>query len=75
MTPQEFKAWFEGFSEGIEDVPTEKQWARVKERIAEIRVYPEKLYRDATQYHPPQFAPLSDAAEVMPRGSSLGGVK
>ena len=36
MTPVEFKAWFDGFVEGMDGKPTEKQWARVKERVAEI---------------------------------------
>ena len=36
MTPSEFKAWFDGFTEAFEKVPTKAQWARVKERVAEI---------------------------------------
>lgn len=36
MTPSEFKAWFDGFSEGIENLPTENQWKRIKARVAEI---------------------------------------
>lgn len=36
MTPQEFKAWFEGFTEAFDRLPTKAQWARVKERVAEI---------------------------------------
>lgn len=36
MTPQEFKAWFEGYSEGIEEKPTLKQWVRIRSRVAEI---------------------------------------
>lgn len=36
MTPSEFKAWFDGFSEGIESLPTETQWKRIKARVAEI---------------------------------------
>ena len=37
MTPQEFKAWFDGFTEAFgSEVPTAKQWARIKERVAEI---------------------------------------
>ena len=36
MTPQEFKSWMEGYSESIEERPTAKQWARIKERVAEI---------------------------------------
>ena len=36
MTPVEFKSWFEGFTESMSGVPTKAQWARVKERVAEI---------------------------------------
>lgn len=36
MTPQEFKAWFEGFTEAFTGVPTKAQWMRVKERVGEI---------------------------------------
>ena len=36
MTPVEFKAWFEGFSEGIQKLPTQKQWARIQSRVGEI---------------------------------------
>lgn len=36
MTPNEFKAWFDGFSESIDGAPSEKQWARMKARVAEI---------------------------------------
>lgn len=36
MTPTEFKAWFDGFTEALEGTPTVKQWARIKERVAEI---------------------------------------
>ncbi len=37
MTPQEFKAWFEGFSESFgAKLPTKAQWMRIKERIGEI---------------------------------------
>lgn len=37
MTLQEFKAWFDGFTENIgEKVPTQKQWKRIKERVSEI---------------------------------------
>ena len=37
-TPQEFRAWFEGFTESIEEgeVPTRKQWDRIKKKIKEI---------------------------------------
>ena len=36
MTPLEFKAWFEGYAEGIESKPTENQWLRIKKRVSEI---------------------------------------
>ena len=36
MTPSEFKAWFEGFTEAVPGVPTKAQWARIKTRVAEI---------------------------------------
>lgn len=40
MTLNEFKAWFEGFSEGIETVPTVKQFAKIKAKVAEINEMP-----------------------------------
>lgn len=48
MTQAEFKAWFEGFTEAIEKAPTQKQWARIKERVAEIDGTPvtERIYVD-----------------------------
>lgn len=36
MKTNEFKAWFNGFTEGIEGVPTEKQWKRIKQMVKEI---------------------------------------
>jgi hypothetical protein len=36
MTQEEFKAWFEGFCEGISGTPTEKQWKRIQARVKEI---------------------------------------
>lgn len=36
MTLSEFKAWFEGFSEIMDGNPDEKQWERIKARVAEI---------------------------------------
>lgn len=36
MTLAEFKAWFNGFTESMESNPTEKQWERIKARVAEI---------------------------------------
>lgn len=36
MTPKEFKAWFDGFTEAVAGNPTDAQWARIKQRVAEI---------------------------------------
>lgn len=36
MNLQEFKAWFEGYTEALVGVPDEKQWKRIKERVAKI---------------------------------------
>lgn len=36
MTPSEFKAWFEGYTEGMMGPPTARQWERVKARVREI---------------------------------------
>lgn len=36
MTPKEFKAWFDGFTEAMGGIPNKDQWKRIKERVAEI---------------------------------------
>lgn len=36
MTPSEFKAWFDGFTEAMGGTPTKAQWARIQARVAEI---------------------------------------
>ena len=48
MTPGEFKAWFDGFCEAFDKTPTQKQWARIKGRVAEIDGKPvtEKVFID-----------------------------
>ena len=52
MTPQEFKAWFDGFTEAVDKAPTQKQWARIKERVAEIdgKAVTERVYVDRYLY-------------------------
>jgi hypothetical protein len=49
MTPNEFKAWFDGFTEAFEGrIPTKAQWGRIKDRVAEIDGKPvtERVYVD-----------------------------
>lgn len=64
MTPQEFKAWFEGFTEAFDRIPTKTQWTRVKERVAEIdgkpvteRVFVDRYWPNINQYpyYPRQY--------------------
>ena len=60
MTQAEFKAWFDGFTEAIEKAPTQKQWARIKERVTEIdgKAVTERVYVDRYwQYNP--YRPIS----------------
>ncbi len=69
MTPSEFKAWFEGFTEAFDSkIPTKVQWARIKERIGEIdgkpiteRVFVDRWYPYYRQwgyvYTTPTFSP------------------
>lgn len=71
MTPQEFKAWFDGFTEAFSGVPTKAQWARVKERVAEIdgkatteRVYVDRYWPVYNGYRPFWMANTSDAAPL-----------
>ena len=37
MTLNEFRAWFDGFSEAIGDAPTPEQWAKIKAKLAQAR--------------------------------------
>lgn len=55
MTINEFKAWFEGYTENIHKVPTQKQWARIVERVSDIEVEPSKChhyYRELQPWRP-----------------------
>lgn len=61
MTPQEFKAWFDGFTDAMDEPPTPKQWKRIKSRVAEIdntpiteRVFVERYW---PAYYGPWYGP------------------
>lgn len=37
MTLSEFKAWFEGYTDGMDEkAPSEKQWKKIKAKVSEI---------------------------------------
>lgn len=59
MMLAEFKAWFEGYTEGLEGAPTAAQFARIKERVKEISGTPvtERIFID--KYWPSIFHPWS----------------
>ena len=83
MTLSEFKAWFDGFSEGVGDAPTPEQWAKIKAKIADLRDKPAVTYREADQFRrawleaSPQIGPglPADAwapGRVVPQNLALG---
>ena len=53
MHLQEFKAWFEGYTEAMKGAPTEKQWARIKEQVKKIDG-PWQYY-SWPMYNPPRY--------------------
>ena len=60
MTLAEFKAWFEGFTEDMDDAPNEKQWERIKARVKDIdgvavtrEVYVDRYWPRYLPYHQP----------------------
>jgi hypothetical protein len=58
MTPSEFKAWFDGFTEALDGTPSEVQWKRIKARVAEIdgRPVTQQVYVDRyLPYYPPRY--------------------
>lgn len=56
MTPSEFKAWFDGFTEEMKGQPTKAQWARIKERVAQIDGKTVTEYRYYHDYFPRYWA-------------------
>lgn len=38
MNANEFKAWFSGFIENIEDVPNKEQWEKIKEKVNSVQI-------------------------------------
>jgi hypothetical protein len=87
MNLQEFKAWFEGFTESLENTPNENQWERIKNRVKEIdgqtiteRVYIDKYipyfpYRYPYHYNPWITYACSDVTSYTSGSSGSDGVK
>lgn len=73
MTLSEFKAWFEGFSEGIDKAPTEKQFAKIKAKVAlidgAVTTYP--VFIDRYRHY---YDRIWRAPEFYPYTVTLSGV-
>lgn len=59
MKLNEFKAWFEGYTESIEGAPSKKQWERIKGQVAAVdgvavtsHSYPVYIDRYVRPYYP-----------------------
>lgn len=83
MQLAEFKAWFEGYTEGLEAAPTKAQFDRIKEKVKEIDGKPitQTIYlRD--YWHPPYYYDRyryyiihpNDVGGMSPTMGSLSGV-
>jgi hypothetical protein len=76
MTPSEFKAWFEGFTEAFDSkIPSKTQWTRIKERVGEIDGKPitERVFVDRWYpYWHTFYATISPTVGV-PYYGALGG--
>ena len=77
MTPTEFKAWFDGFTEALTGTPNKDQWKRLKARVAEIdgnsvteRVFVDRYWR----HHWPTYTYLSGTAIPANSGAEWGSL-
>ena len=46
MTFAEFKAWLDGFSEGVVRAPSEQQWKRILAKLEEVEDRPAPFIHD-----------------------------
>ena len=73
MTLSEFKAWFDGYTEGMDSTPNAKQWDRIKGRVKEIdntvTTYP--VYVDRWRPYYREWTPYYGAIGLSTTGVSL----
>jgi len=55
MNLQEFKAWFEGFTENMSGVPSAKAWSRIKARVGDITEKPTEVRYFYDHYWRPYY--------------------
>lgn len=75
MTPAEFKAWFDGFTEALDGIPSEAQWKRIKERVAAIDGHAVTQQVFVDRYWPRRWdwAPYYGSSSVSIAGVGLNG--
>lgn len=73
MTLSEFKAWFEGYTEGLEAAPTKAQFDRIKEKVKLIDGAPvvQTIWLDYYRRYYPTYVPYPTPVWGQPY---LGGV-
>jgi hypothetical protein len=71
MDVGQFKAWFEGFTEGMEGPPTAKQWERIRAKVKEIThvaatypVFVDRYWRPAWPQQWPYYHTTAQAGSV-----------
>lgn len=79
MTPLEFKAWFEGFTEALTGCPTKAQWARIKERVGQIdgqatteRIFVDRWWPSIQPYIPYRYPGWTYLSGSTGGGTALG---
>ncbi len=73
MTTQQFKAWFEGFTEQMSGPPNELQWKRIKEKISSVQVGSNPYYPGGYPYYPPTLG-VGVASGILSMGSNTHGI-
>lgn len=74
MTFAEFRAWFDGYCEHVGDAPTPEQWARIKEKMAEVERAPPAIvvpYVPTSPTVAPSWGPYQPYPLATCGGSSL----
>lgn len=63
---RDFLNWFDGFSENIEAAPSEKQWAKIKDRIKALQAAPVDAYNPRPTEAPTVAKPAAPRPKPKP---------
>ncbi|WP_407529416.1 hypothetical protein [Methylobacterium oryzisoli] len=72
MTPSEFKAWFEGFTESMDGPPSLKQWERIQARVKQITGQPTTQTVFVDRYWPSVLGPRWHGTYAVPCAAGPG---